>query len=218
MILKIIKLYNKILSWFSKPEPQHPEINTYTPPTRTREAIIDSIDYTNIKEPDIYKVNDTNKTLLFMDDIAESEILYKVDISRMLKTYKKSVLNDFTLVHCFDNTAGYMVYKYILAGNNIDYAILDVSLGYKLQVSQTESVTLDGIDVALLLLKHNPDVKFLFSTVHTMNERNPEMSVYYKKFRAATGKSLMDHYLDKNSYRHDKLYTFLYGDENETNS
>ena len=156
---------------------------------------------------------DKNITILILDDIPESITLYNSDFLRIGKRYNKNILEDLKIVYTIGRPAGYIAYKYIIEyPNTINYAILDITLGYIIKLEDGEYIELDGIDIAIYLLRHNTNIKFLFSTAHTLNRRNPTMEYYFKKFESETGLNIEDYYLNKNSDRAEKIYNMISGD------
>lgn len=180
-------------------------------PSRPRGVIIDSIDYDEYEEPEIIN-HDGEKTLFILDDIPDSLTLYRIDFSNIKRRFKKNVDKDFKIVKCVGATAGFKAHKFInVEHNKIDYAILDITLGYIKKLNNGEYLEFDGVDIAIDILEDNPDAKILFSTAHTLNKRNPTMKYYFEKFENNTGKKIEDHYLHKNSERVTPIKGLLYG-------
>ncbi|MGE3593804.1 MAG: hypothetical protein AB7G52_15100 [Arcobacter sp.] len=213
LILNSIRdIINKSNSVFKKDSENrikccHDGINVIS---RTRDEIMESMDYSTYKDPVIIN-KDNDKTLLILDDINVSMALYESDFNRIKRTYSKDIKNDFKVVNVIGTTAGFMAHKYIVVNNNkIDYAILDITLGYIVKLNNGEYLEFDGIDIAIDILKSNQGAKFLFSTAHTLNRRNPTMEYYFSKFETATGLNIEDYYLNKNTDRAEKIYHMLY--------
>jgi len=208
-----------IKNFFTKKMLSPVESNIVTIPSIPREILIDTLDYSGFDDPTIMLGKNSKKTLLIMDDIRESWLLYNVDINRIQKKYNIDLKNEFNIALAFGETAGFIAYKFIaITKHKVDYAILDMSLGYTLKLEDGNYLELDGIDIAIELIKHNPDIKFVISTVHTMNKRMPTLANYFNKFETVTGRKLMDHYLDKNGNRYLDIYNWIYGDKHETAS
>jgi len=201
----MFKLFKK---WFSKPT-----MLEVTPTIKkTRDDLIKEVNLSIFKQPDITNV-DKNITILILDDIPESITLYNSDFLRIGKRYNKNILEDLKIVYTIGRPAGYIAYKYIIEHpNTINYAILDITLGYIIKLEDGEYIELDGIDIAIYLLRYNTNIKFLFSTAHTLNRRNPTMEYYFNKFESETGLNIEDYYLNKNSDRAEKIYNMIYGD------
>jgi hypothetical protein len=140
------------------------------PVTQDRAHYISRITYDGVKKPDIICGKDNDKTLLILDDIEMAYNLYKIDFNRIKAKYDKEVCDKVKVINALGTRAGVIAYKYIaIDGNKIDYAILDLTLGYVIKLSKGDYIELDGVDIAIAILKGNPDAKFIFSTVHTLN-------------------------------------------------
>jgi hypothetical protein len=170
-----------------------------------------AIDYTSIPSAEVSCVGCDKPYLFIMDDIPETYILYSVDFKNIKRLYQKDVLNDFTLVKCLDPRAGLMAHKYCSIENGkVDYAILDITLGYIVKLQDGAYVEFDGVDIAILILDKNPNAKILFSTAHTMNRRNADIMYYINKFETVTGLNINNYYMNKNSDRVSRINSFLY--------
>jgi hypothetical protein len=168
--------------------------------------------YKNFNKPIIENENN-DKVLLLLDDVKETKKLYNIDMKNIERKYNKNVNDDFKIVNTFGDPAGYIAYNYIAIENNkIDYAILDIGLGYRFKLDSGESLLIDGIDIAIAILERNKNAKILFSTVHNLSKNNPEMVEYFNKFENFSGCSIDKYYLNKNSNRVDKIYKLLYED------
>lgn len=195
----LMKLFKK---FFSKPVP--PEL----PVKLNRKEIIDSIDYTKFKS--LEYVNTKQKTLLLVDDIEISEFLYKADFDGLLSMYKLDVMNEYNYVKALGPVCGYSAINFIRTSEVlITHAILDLTLGHIEIVSDGTYIEVDGVDIAIELYRHNPDVKILFSTAHSLDNKNSTVNYYFNKLQEATGRSLLDLYLNKNGDRKDSLYNLL---------
>lgn len=207
-------MFDKLLNLFKKPK-EKDEMNSECDidggPARPRIDIINSIDYEEYDE--LVTVNENNDKVLFiLDDIPDSLTLYKIDFNNIKRRYGLDIENDFAIVRCVGATAGFKAHKHIVVNNNkIDYAILDITLGYIKKLNNGEYLEFDGVDIAIDILNANPDAKILFSTAHTLNKRNPTMQYYFGKFERLTGKKIEEFYLHKNSNRVEPIKNMLYG-------
>jgi hypothetical protein len=171
---------------------------------------VEEIDYDKYPNPEIID-NGSDKTILFLDDMVNMWFLYDLDIHEIKDKYKKDVYEDFNIIKCFGREAGFTAHKFIFKNyKKVDFAILDITLGYGVKLLNGEYVEYDGIDVFLELYKRNPDMKFLFCTAHTLNIKNPTVGYFFKKFESETGLKFKDHYLNKNSKRSEAIYKLLY--------
>lgn len=189
-------------------EPEYDEIGT---PIR---SAMDQLDFTkfNFSLPvDLTKITENDKTLLIVDDIDMTELLYKSDFNKIKKQYNKDILKDFFYIPCFMSDAGLCVYDLLFNKKiRIDYAVLDLTLGYDFKLPNGEYVQLDGVDLANYLLQANKDVKFIFCSAHTMNINNSVIKLYSDKYRKLDNINLEDKFICKNSNRIIGLYNLLY--------
>lgn len=165
----------------------------------TLAELIARIDFTTIPDPVI--TNETcGKTVLILDDIIESKLMYNTDFSKIKRKYKVDPNKDFRIVYANGSKAGYIAYRYVMDTNNpIDIALLDITLGGIIKFDDGNYIEIDGVDIAIELYKRNPDIKFVFATSHTLNRGASDMLYYFDKFEEATGENLCRYYLDKNN-------------------
>jgi len=173
---------------------------------------VESIDYDKYGNPGISRV-ENGKTILILDDIQNMWYLYGEDFKDIKRVYDKDVNEDFNIITCLGPKAGFIAHKFIHENyEHVDYAILDITLGYGVKLTNGDYVEYDGIDVFLELYKRNPDLKFIFCTAHTLNKKNPTVGFFFKKFEDATGLNFSNYYLNKNSERYKRIYELLYKD------
>jgi len=178
---------------------------------------VDFIDYDTYPNPEIID-NNSDKTILFLDDIDNMWYLYNLDLNKIKEKYGHDVKKEFNIIKCFGETAGFTAHKFICKNyKKVDYAILDITLGYGVKLKNSEYVEYDGIDVFLKLYEKNPDMKFIFCTAHTLNIKNPTVGYFFKKFEKVTGLNFKDYYVSKNSDRYESIYKLLYEDHSTTN-
>lgn len=214
IILAITYLYNKLVR--KKPEiVDEADLYVYKPKF-TFEQLMGRIDFTEIPEP-IIESTDKLKTLLILDDIQASRLMYQTDFSKINRKTKLNVKDDFNIVFATGNRAGYIAYNYITNLKcPVDIALLDITLGGIIRFDDGEYVELDGVDIAIELRKRNENIKFVFSTSHGLNRGATDMKYYFDKFEAATGECMSRYYLDKNNNDKDndraaQLKRLLYG-------
>ena len=157
-------------------------------------------------------------TILFLDDIVGTNILYESDMKKIKLRYEKDVKNDFNIMFCFGGTcAETLIEEFVRKDIRIDYALLDITIKTIFKIDCDTAMEVDGVDLALLLMKYNHDIKIIFATGHTLNKYNKTMQEYINKFEFGTGKNILDHYLNKNATdRVTPIYKLLYegtGDE-----
>lgn len=167
-----------------------------------------------IEDPIIRDISKSKPSLLLMDDIADTLTMYDIDFVNIKKLFHNDIYNDFNIISCRGDYAGFIAQKFIDRDLiKIDYAILDITLGKIIKLRNAEFIEIDGIDIAISILKQNPDAKILFSTGHDVSERNPSMNQYFTKWYEATGKDLKDCFVKKENVRYTVFNTFLYGNK-----
>lgn len=154
--------------------------------------------------------NNNLKNVLIVDDLEDIDVVYKTSFNRIQRSYKKNIYRDFNIYITFEPNCGAVAFHF-LKEHRIDYAILDITLGYLTHLNNGQTITIDGIDLAVEIWRRYPECKICFSTVHTCNQKNPTVAKYFKKFHILTGKHLDDYYIEKNDPNlHNVLETFLY--------
>lgn len=171
--------------------------------------IMSKIDYSNIGEVEIINPNGT-KTILTLDDIPYTSFLYYEDASKIKEKYQLDIYNTFKVVRCLGPNAGLLAYKYFVIDKNpVDYGILDITLGQRINVTGSWYMELDGIDIAKYLREINPNFKFVLCTAHTVNKTNYIINTYNKKCLKIFKQELDSFYLNKNSDRYINIYNLL---------
>lgn len=174
------------------------------------EILLMELDYTMYPQPRITNP-DGQKTILVVDDYDLTNILFINDMRLVKEKYNREVSTDFRIIACLHQEAGFQAYKVInIDKHKIDYAILDLTLGNIVRLPNGDFVELNGPDIAIELLKTNPDVKIVFCTAHTMNKDNATIAKYADKLRDH-GIDLFNNVVLKNSEnRYIDFYKFLY--------
>lgn len=162
-----------------------------------------------IPEPTIINP-DKSKTLIIVDDIEYTDVLYTNDIEKIKDKYNIDVNNDYKIVLAVGYYAGYIAYKY-MQNNKVDCAILDITLGHQLHVIDTWFMEMDGIDIAYFLKQTNPDIKFMLCTAHSLNMNSTTISTYNNKCLRHFEHPLEYFYVNKNSDRVEVIKELLYG-------
>lgn len=167
------------------------------------------MDYSNLGEVEIVNP-DKKKTILTLDDILYTDMLYREDVRKIKEKYGLDVYNDYKVVRCLGPNAGLLAYKYFIIDKNpCDYGILDITLGQQINVTGSWFMELDGIDIAKYILELNPNFKFVLCTAHTINKTNYIVNTYNNKCKKVFGKELDAFYLNKNSERFETIYKLL---------
>ena len=181
--------------------------------TVVTKEIMEQYDYSSIPEPEILNP-DAPRTAILVDDILFTDIMYRHDLKKMIAQYGCAPYQDYKMVKCLGDYAGFQAYKYVvLEGNKIDVGVLDLTLGHNFCIQDRLCTEVDGVDIAYYIKQACPDFKFLLCTAHTMNLNNSTIERYYNKLKDSLGIDLKHVYLNKNSYRVDKFYQLLYNHE-----
>lgn len=161
-----------------------------------------------IPQPEILN-KDAKKTLIIVDDIEYTDVLYTNDIAKIKETYNLDINQDYKIVLCVGYYAGYIAYKYFLE-NKVDVGIFDITLGHQLHVIDTWFMEVDGIDIAYFLKQIHPDSKFILCTAHSLNMYSTTIATYNNKCIRHFKQPLESFYLNKNSDRIEALKNLLY--------
>jgi len=213
-------LFNNIKNMFIKEEKPVPKQETISEIFDTNDYPVDfkinKLDLNTFEDPIIINP-DKEKTLLILDDIDESDYLFNIDFRLLKEKYGYDIFKELKIVKCYGKQAGFIAKKYLSdPDNKIDYAILDITLGNSLKLTNGSYIEYDGIDIGLQILEQNPEAIIRFLTAHTLNKRNPMMSEYYDKFEENTGLPIDSFYINKNGDR-SKKYAIMLNLIKETN-
>lgn len=213
-MFKLIRIYldfkSKLKSLFVNKQVQDDIILTEMREVLNSINYSEEIDYNRIPSAEVTIINKKLPYLLILDDIPETISLYSTDFRNINRLYNYNVEEEFNTVKCLGVKAGLTAHKYLeLEDGYVDYAILDITLGYIIKFKNGDFEEFDGIDIAIKILEKNPKAKIIFSTAHTMNRRNPDIIRYINKFESATGKDINNYYINKNSDRVTGFYTFF---------
>lgn len=134
----------------------------------------------NIDVPDIIYCEpeiEGRPNILIMDDFIGMAQLIKDELNRIQCC---DVYKNFNILIATGNYAAFTVKKFLELPDKkiIDVAILDITLG-----GVIDNIEYDGIDIAIMLKKHNPNCVIKFLTGHTLNEYNPEIFKFMQKFK-----------------------------------
>ncbi len=83
-------------------------------------------------------------------------------------------------------------------GLNIKYALIDITLGGSV-MTKNGNVKYTGVDVYAMILKYNPDVKFLFYTGNNLNPYIKANKILIDQFNEINGGKINDFVLFKTS-------------------
>ena len=210
MIDFIKNLFNK------KPIPQVTEIDDeLNDILEEMQDDVDIVDYSTYPDPVINNIG-SDKTVLWLDDMTNMKTLYDLDVNKIKVSYNEDVNKDFNNISCFGKYAGFIAEKYMHMEEGdrlkVDYALVDITLGYGIKLTNGYYVEYDGVDIMLDLLKLNPDMKFMFCSAHTLNRKNPTVNHFFTKFEDATGLDISNYYINKNSDRYVDIHKLLYED------
>lgn len=187
--------------------------DVHIPHLKDFSSSLDEIDLNKYNLPN--KLGNTqDKGLLLMDDVKHTSSLYSIDFKRIQRRHNKNILSDFTVITAYGRECGFQVAKYIKEEENppITHALLDITLGYSERLPSGDLLEIDGIDIAMELIKSNPDIKFLFCTSHSNCSDVSTMKYYFDKFEKE-GYDISKYIIDKNSSeRYEDIYKFLYAD------
>lgn len=177
---------------------------------KSKEDILKEINLEDYQdEVYINEFNPNRKTLLIIDDLPTTEVLYSVDFKHIKSDFEFDINKKFNIIMLYDRKVGFAALKFLKKKIKIDYAILDINIDSLEKFDNGDYLDLDGIDLAMELVKENSSVKIIFSSAYTLNVRNPLMYEYITKYEQHFNKSLVENTIDKNSVRYKVLHQFL---------
>lgn len=177
---------------------------------KTREEILKEINLDNYQD-EVYlnEFKEGRPTILILDDLPSTEILYSIDFRNIKEEFELDIENKFNIIMIYNRKAGFAALKFLKKNIKIDYAILDITIDSLEKFDNGDFLDLDGIDIGIELHKINPNVKIKFSSAHTLNIKNNLMLEYITKYEGYFKNSITEHSIDKNSTRYKVLYNFL---------
>lgn len=202
---KPIKQHNEEDAVINLLESDNKRVLPNTPLTRD---ILETYDYTNIPNPVIVG-NQDGKTILLMDDISYTDLLFKLDFKNIKSQYNLDIMETYKVVKCFGRDAGFMAFKYaVLDNNRIDYGIFDLTIGHTVKYENT-ILNVDGIDICFNIKNNNPGLKYVLCTAHSLNKNSPTILKFTDKLKNGLNDKLVDVYMNKNSDRLHRLIQLL---------
>ena len=219
----IIKIYkyikrlikNELSDTPSKVETE--EIDTDT--TDDNSSVVQVNKFSNIKLKDVsdvtYLAEDSDNNLLIMDDVAITMSLYKISFKNMTRDHFYNIIDHVTIATALGSNAGLVAYKYLLE-HEINFAIIDITIGQIVYTDDNSIIEIDGIDIAIEIWNRYPKAKIVFVTAHSLNRDNKKLNYYFNKFEEMTGKKIENYYINKNDLNRTKLlYEFLTSKEGQ---
>lgn len=177
---------------------------------KSKDDILKTLDLSGYQN-EVY-INDyrpDRKTLFIMDDLPTTEVLYTVDFKNINNDFGFNVNEKFNIIMLYDRKVGFAALKFLKKQLKIDYCILDINIDSLEKYDSGDYLDLDGIDIAIEMMKYNQDTKVIFSSAYTLDIKNPLMLEYITKYETHFNKSLVENTIDKNSVRYKVLYEFL---------
>jgi len=139
------------------------------------------------------------RSILLMDDhegivsFLKDDLVY-LDEKNIIDLDKINVLTFSSNLAAFN----FEVAQRKMKGLNIDWAIIDITLGGSV-ITKDGNVKYTGVDVYEMILKYNPDVKFIFYTGNNLNPYIKANKAIIDKFKSISGKKIKDYILFKTS-------------------
>jgi len=161
----------------------------------------------NLMDPILVIGNEeADKSILLMDDFVEQFTLYELDFNRVKRQYEFDILKEFKVYEAMGAYAGFTTHKLLEEIDNLNIAVLDMTLEMSIKLSNGEIIEYDGVDIAIEILEKFPDCQIVFCTAHSLNKRDPVMSQYITKFEDKTKLKFDDFYMSKADLRYKVIY------------
>jgi hypothetical protein len=173
------QLVQTIKGWFGSDdsEPKETCKKEYISPKDLEKYVPQAIE---IPEMVYHNEFDKNRpTILLMDDYEGMIQLLMIELKRIQCC---NIMDTFNIVYATGDMAAFAVKKYLENDGKVDVAFLDITIG-----GIIENVELDGIDISILIKEKFKKSQIRFLTGHTLNKKNPEIFLFMKKFKDATG-------------------------------
>ncbi len=158
--------------------------------------------------PPIEIVGNGNSSMLIVDDDLSSHMLYGLILEEHEQISKTKMCDTHTQYLAKGPMAGFIAADFIDMGKqNIDVAILDITLETYVKLENEVIVGYDGIDIAELLVNANPNVRFIFCTAHAMGTTTDAMNKYTAKY-----KQIFKQDINTVTYTKDRINQTIIGD------
>ena len=170
--------------------PEDPEIVT------NKDLLLNKIDLNAVGDPIIVNQN-SNKTLLVVNDIPTTLKLLELDFKKIQMEYHKDVLSMYKVVICSGRHANLMAYKYLL-NNQVDKALIDVILSDSIIRMDDKFIEFNGFDIAEEIKKRNSESKVGIYTSIEFTSTLDIMHKYLTAFKRLTRANIIDKYININ--------------------
>ncbi len=143
---------------------------------------------------------DKNKDTFFIIDDNEGMVSFLEDDVDYLDS--KGVINkkDINILSLSGNHSAFIfeIMQDREKGLNIKWAIIDITLGGSIMTNKG-NIKYTGVDVLVMILKYNPDVKFLFYTGNNLNPYIKRNKQLIDQFKEIAGEDINNYVLFKTS-------------------
>ena len=160
--------------------------------------------------------DDEKKTLMIVDDYKDVIHFFDRGFRKLReKDENKFVYETHNVYQVLGQKCSLSALK-LINTKKVDIAILDLSLGDITKFTPEVKITLDGVDIAIELLKKSPDCKFVFATAHNFSGDEGSGNIrskYTEKFKLLTNKDIKDYIVSKNDIEalYAKFEELIYG-------
>ena len=198
---------NFIKNFFNK---EHNSDKEYIDSSEIDTDVVESFDYDTMDDVEYLSEDiDEKDVLLLVDDLEDQFFLYEMDFKNIKSKFDCSIYDEYLVCKSSGEMAGFSAIKFINNTDRLDVAILDITLGKSIKLSNGEYIDIDGVDIGLSILKKFPRCKVVFCSAHPLNRRNPDIHSFMMKWEDSTGIRMEDVYFNKNSDRHKYIYDLL---------
>lgn len=223
----LLKIFNLIKDFFTKSKSKRKAIKelnqdkeelvqkkqirdyVYNREVTFEKEMFNVIEWDKIEDPEIVNP-DKQLTLLLVDDIPHTKLLYSNDFENLKEEKNFNVNDHFKIVKCLGENAGFIAYKYAINNKQpVHVGLLDITLGHRIFINGESPKEFDGIDLAIAIVREQPNFNYNFCTAHTLNQDNTTIKSVNRKINNYFDKDLKDVYIAKNGDRLDLLYTIF---------
>jgi hypothetical protein len=162
---------------------------------------------------------DSPLKMIVVDDLETINNYYINLLKQYSNKYNVDIFSKYHILLFTGEKCGYRAYKYI-KNNKIRLALLDITLNQSIKYQDDNTIyymTIDGPDIASLISKEQPKVRYMFNTGHRISDDNVILHKYLNKIKAIANRYLLQYnklFINKDSSTIiDSIHDYLADDE-----